>query len=157
MNTKVLWIGNTGFRSLIDIMKNLIVGMMVFLSLGLNLLAGPARVMTEKDLPILKVPSRVTFDKGPSYHTRVDPVEVNKDGVRYYAMDKKKGVWVVFMADHDGTLRGFRIVKEDQSVFAWGKVEDNSTVNTVQTNIEAWKRLYEKQVRFNRPVKFSEY
>ena len=133
--------------------------MMVFLFINLNLFAGPGRVMTEKELPVLKVPSRVTFDKGPGYSDRITPIEVGKDSVRYWVFDKKnqKNLSVVFIADHNGNLRGFRIVQEDKSVFAWGVVEDTSTVNAVRTDVKAWKRLYEKQVRFNRPVKFSEY
>lgn len=125
-------------------MKNLIVIFMGFLFLSLNLLAGPARVIRD-DLPILKVPARLET---------ADPVVVGRHGVRYCV--RNKNIWVVFMAKHDGTLKGFRIVQDDRSVYVWGVVEHDSTVNLVKTNVEAWKRFYEKQVRFNRPVEFSE-
>ncbi len=107
-------------------------------------------------LPWLSVPKVVTFDRGPDFYTRIDPVRVNKDGVIYSAM-AKGGLWIGFRADHKGNLLGFHIVRSDSIIFSWGTSVIVDDGNVVKTDVEAWKRLFKKKVVFNRPVEFSLY
>ena len=139
--------------------------MVVFLFLNLNLFAGPARVMTEKDfqnlkLPLIRVPSSLTFRQ--SVHEVMEGVTVSKNGLDYWiyenrpAHDRAYRMWINFRSDHDGNLISFRFGRGDNHFFGWSKEEGFSEKNEARVNLKKWIALYQKKVKFNRPIRFSE-
>lgn len=123
------------------------------LAFGHTANAGPAGRYIE-GLPKLSVPKAISLEHWNS--AKVDPVEITKDGngvlVSYWVYDSKQQLSIKFIADGYGDLKGFRIIQVDTTVFSWGKCDNVSEDNKVNTDVGAWKSLFYKKVVLNRVV-----